>query len=326
MFVSCSSTSDFTYYNLPLEFRSSKAYADAVNGFYPYLKGRKIFIDPGHGGEDRKNVGSLGLATEADVNLRVALHLKYFLEKSGASAVLSREKDETVDLKKRADMANNSGADIFISIHHNASKTPMDTWTNYTSTYYRGNEDWFEFEPCNRELAQYVQRDLAYAMGNSGGYDSFDGTYTDYYILPETGIAVLRDTKIPAVLIECSFHTNPFEERRLIIDEFNKIQAWGIYKGIGRYFQNGIPNIKYLGDVQTDKTLKFILSDKEGIDAASIKAFINKIPVKFDYDQTTQILKISIVQALSGENTVRIICANKKGNHSFPFYFNFFVE
>jgi len=60
--------------------------------------GKKIFLDPGHGGEDRKNKNNTGDVVEADVNLRVALNLKKYLETAGAIVILSREEDKLLNL------------------------------------------------------------------------------------------------------------------------------------------------------------------------------------------------------------------------------------
>ncbi len=88
-----------------------------------------------------------------------------------------------------------------------------DNWTDYTSTYYHGFDTDYVYEPSERDIARYIQRDLSYAMRNAGGPGSFDGTYSDYAIYPGEGFAVLRNTVIPAVLVECGFHTNTHEEQ-----------------------------------------------------------------------------------------------------------------
>ena len=91
-----------------------------------YIGGLKICLDPGHGGDNHiQNYkrGPTGLR-EAEINLRVALYLKEFLEKSGATVILTRDGDYEIDLKKRTEMANFNQADIFISLHHNAATNP----------------------------------------------------------------------------------------------------------------------------------------------------------------------------------------------------------
>src|SRR4030042_1680978 len=150
------------YYEIPRDLKDDYSRIETIERYRKYLDGIKIFIDPGHGGSDRKNKSIMGNIVEADVNLKVALYLKEFLEEAGIIVSMSRTEDETVELDARSTMANNSSADIFISIHHNASSTGGDFWTNYTSTFYHAREENDEYEPCERDIARYIQRDLSY--------------------------------------------------------------------------------------------------------------------------------------------------------------------
>jgi len=323
VFAGCAA-SEKIYYDVPVELKSPLAEQKFINDYSPYLNHRKIFLDPGHGGNDRKNKGYQGLAVEADVNLHVALYLRDFLEKCGAEVFMSRVTDRTVDLKERSGLANQSGADIFISIHHNAPPQEGDDYTNYTSVYYHARENDNEFEPCRRDLARYIERDLAYAMRNSGGPGSFDGTYSDYSIYPGEGFSVLRETKIPAVLVECGFHTHHLEEKLLTIDEFNKIEAWGIFRGLCRYFKAGIPEIISLNDSTVSGkgtiSLNFALHDSSGIDSGSIDVEFDSVKtLNYTFDTESNILRVNLLNAVPGIHEIRIIAANKNGIHNFPF-------
>ena len=323
LLISCSA--DITYYEIPIEFKNPQKKKDFYNNYSKYLSGKKIFLDPGHGGEDRRNMGPQKLTVEADANLNVALALRDFLQEAGVEVVMSRETDQTVDLKERSYMADRSGSEIFISIHHNAPGSDGDRGINYTSTYYHAKETDFEYEPCERDLAKFVQRDLAYAMRNSGGLGSFDGTYSDYWIYPDAGFSVLRVTKIPSILVEGGFFTNLHEERRLAIDEFNKIQAWGIFRGIARYFAAGIPKIEYaMNDnnfSHSNIDLNFSIKDSTGINAESIKVYFDSLKTKnFTYDDISGELSLTIQNVITGEHVVRIVAANNNGNHAFPFH------
>jgi len=321
-FFGCSPTYIYkAYYDIPQEFKNDTLYNKFYNDYSFSIKGVKFFLDPGHGGDDRTNKGPQGLTTEADANLRVALFLRDFLTQAGAIVVMSRDKDSTVGLKDRSIMANSSGADIFISIHHNAPGKAGDDWTNYTSTYYHAKEENYEYEPMERDLARYVQRDLAYAMRNSGGLGSFDGTYSDYWIYPGSGFSVLRLTEIPAILIECGFHTHRWEEERLATEEFNKIQAWGIFRGICKYFANGIPKIEFVNKEISNKKLlaNFIVKDKFEIDPSSVKVFCDSLSVNnFNFNSSKSLINVEL--PLDKDNyLIKIVAANKNGNHSFPF-------
>ncbi|GAB4299833.1 MAG: hypothetical protein Kow0098_26640 [Ignavibacteriaceae bacterium] len=313
------------YYDVPAELKNPKAKEKFFNHYSDFIKGKRIFLDPGHGGEDRRNIGSDSIVVEADVNLKVASYLREFLTDAGAIVFMSRYSDETVQLKKRSELANNSGAEIFISIHHNAASEANDNYTNYTSTYYHSVESDYNYEPCERDLARYVQRDLAYAMRNSGGPGSFDGTYSDYTLYPGEGLSVLRETIIPAVLVECGFHTHYIEERRLSLDYFNKIEAWGIFKGLCRYFEAGIPTIEKINTVNNYKEknieLQYKLVDPYGINPESINIFWDLKEVQdFSFDPAGNILTVRIPDAGIGIHELRIIAANKNSNHSFPYH------
>jgi N-acetylmuramoyl-L-alanine amidase len=319
------------YYELPYEFRFPEKKNEFIKKYSPYISGKKFFIDPGHGGKDRNNKGYEGNTVEADINLNVALALKNYLKEAGADVVMSREEDITVELRARSIMANFSGADIFVSVHHNAAGREGDYWTNYTSTYYHALEKDYEYEPCEKDLAMYVQRDLAYAMRNSGGSGSFDGTYSDYMIYPGDGFSVLRLTVIPAILIECGFTTHHYESERLNIYEFNEIQAWGIFRGLCRYFAAGIPEINFLSVSAvfsgTDSAAFFSLHDSLGIDSSSIQVQLDSVAINnFSFLPESGILKVNINGMKPGDHVIRIIAANKNGSHSFPFHQNIFIK
>lgn len=321
--MSCSA--DITYYEIPLEFKNPQKKKEFLDNYSNFLIGKKIFIDPGHGGEDRHNKGPQNLTVEADANLNVALALRDFLQEAGVEVIMSRDKDMTVDLKERSYMADQSGAEIFISIHHNAPGRGGDEGINYTSTYYHAKETDYEYEPCERDMAKFVQRDLAYAMRNSGGLGSFDGTYSDYMIYPGVGFSVLRVTQIPAILVECGFFTNLHEERRLSLNEFNRIQAWGIFRGIVRYYAANIPKIEFAmiqnEFCQSELDLKFLIVDSVKINPESVRVFIDSIKTKnYEFDEISNEIHLHLENVNSGEHIVRIITANTNGNHAFPFH------
>lgn len=317
-------------YDVPVEFRDSIAYQKLVNTSRNYLAGRTFFIDPGHGGSDRVNKGPQALAVEADINLRVALNLRDFLIEAGATVLMSREKDTSVALLDRSLLANASKADLFISIHHNSPGASGDPNTNYTSTYYHAKETDYEYEPNEKDVARFIQRDLAYAMRNSGGLGSFDGTYSDYIIYPKKGFAVLRNTEIPAILVECSFHSHPVEEQRLIIDQFNKIQAWGIFRGLYRYYRTGYPEIKFFSKVNYNDQhyeLHYQINDSSGIDHKNIKVFVDSLEYKnFSFDTTQSILTLKMYRSRKDEVEIRIIASNIYGNHTHPFREKIFLN
>ena len=145
-FIGCSSGLK-SFYEIPVEFRFPEKKAEFEKKYFPFIEGKKIFLDPGHGGKERGNRGYQKFEDEADINLRVALQLKSFLEEAGVTVYMSRQTDTTINLKDRSRLADSSGADIFISIHHNAPGSADDYWTDYTSTYYHARKNNYEYEP-----------------------------------------------------------------------------------------------------------------------------------------------------------------------------------
>lgn len=323
LFTNCSSIK-VPLYEYPPDWKVVAERDSAIDYYSKYLNGKKIYLDPGHGGTDRKNTNKGGDVVEADVNLRVALYLKRYLNAAGTEVLLSRDKDTLIALDDRSKLSNNSGAEIFVSIHHNAPGKTEDDYSNYTSVYYHAKPTDYEYEPCDQDIARYIERDLAYVMGNPGGLGSFDGTYSDYNIYPGQGFSVLRKKTIPGVLVECAFHTSHFEELRLNIEEFNQIQAWGIFRGLAKYFRAGKPEINLLSDstkIENNSiALSFALQDTSGINFKLCQVFFNKEEKDFIYDKLKNILSLKVEDIKPGSYPIKVVAVNKNGNHSYPYY------
>lgn len=97
------------------------------------LNGITIMLDPGHGGADPGAVGPTGLR-ESETNLRVAKYLRQLLEADGATVLMTRETDVFLSLAERVEAARQNNPDLFISIHHNASMSPV--YHNRAEVYY----------------------------------------------------------------------------------------------------------------------------------------------------------------------------------------------
>lgn len=175
----------------------------------------KIFIDPGHGGNNPGAVGANGLR-EADVNLDVALRLGRILTEWGYEIMYSRTEDATVSLSQRANMANNWGADYFVSIHCNSNVNPVYRGTQ--TFYYRAGTTSQRFATVvnNALVAQIGLPDLGTASAN---------------------FAVLRLTRMPAILVEMAFISNPTEAALLATPSFRENCAIGIANGIAEFTQ-----------------------------------------------------------------------------------------
>ena len=177
----------------------------------------KIFIDPGHGGTDPGAVNlSLGI-TEAEVNLDTALRLERILKARGYETKMSRTTDVFIPLATRAQMANEWGANYFVSVHSNASEDPLSSGTE--TLYYSDNSP-------GHELAKEIQHQLILQNGlkNRG-------------VIPRPGLAVLRLTAMPAVLAEMAFISNPQEAVLLSTPDFRQRCAQGIADGVTEYIR-----------------------------------------------------------------------------------------
>ncbi len=167
----------------------------AFSAYAGGLTGKKICIDPGHGGSDPGAVGPTGLK-EKDVTLRVATVLKNCLVEYGTATVkMTRSSDVDVSLDQRCQIANNWGAHRFISVHFNSTSTSS---VNGTETYY-----YTYGSSTSKNLATCLQNRLVQALGLTNR-----GVKTASYY-------VLKYTSMPAALTESSFISNPYEEARL---------------------------------------------------------------------------------------------------------------
>lgn len=173
----------------------------------------KIFIDPGHGGANPGAIGPNGLR-EADANLDIALKLGRILVSWGYEVNYSRTTDRTVGLARRAKMANEWGADYFVSIHCNSNVNPD---ANGVSTYY------FKPRTISESFALTVNNSLVRQteLNNLGIFSA--------------NFAVLRLTRMPAILVETAFISNPQEAALLATNSFRQNCAIGIANGIAEF-------------------------------------------------------------------------------------------
>ena len=187
------------------------------------IEGKKVVLDPGHGymsSTGHFDVGAVGPsgAKESSVNLSIALKVKALLEADGARVVMTRSDDtskDNPDLTRRAQIANSSGADLFLAIHQNA--TDAGSSIGGTDTHY-----WFD---RSKVFATLVQKHLISALGTTDR-----GTQkTSLYLVSHI------DT-MPAALVECAFISNSEEERLLREDSFQQKVAKGIADAIVEYF------------------------------------------------------------------------------------------
>ena len=205
-----------------------------------------VAVDPGHGGGDSGAVGYLPAGTvtglparidgqgrttllEKDVNLDIGLRLDAWLRAQGGRTILTRTQDlaggdvpyttEGADLRARTDRANAAGAEIFVSVHN-----------NYLSAGGAGTETFHFYysSAAARTLAQDVHQQVVAALG-----------------LPDRGVKtagfyVLRNTRMPAILVEGAFLSNPAEALVLADPAARQRIAEAIGRGIAVYAAQGV--------------------------------------------------------------------------------------
>jgi len=185
------------------------------------LSGARIVLDPGHGGSDPGAIGATGL-TEKSVNLDIAQKAAQILRNQGATVILTRTSDIYVDLYSRPEMASKNAADLFVSIHSNASPNRS---AGGISTYFRRSDDGGMDQV--RMESMYLSRNIQ---------SSLLGTLKrqDQKVLQADFVVVVK-SKVPAALAEVAFISNPEEEKLLADDSFRMKAAQAITQGIAGY-------------------------------------------------------------------------------------------
>lgn len=196
------------------------------------LSGKIIVIDPGHGNIKENGVvdpGTVGLVlgyTDREVGYAVGDKLRHLLEAQGAIVVMTREAEPTtVTLTDRPIIANQVGADAFVSIHGNALEN--NTTKQGAEVYYYAQQFLTPSAQKNsrQELAQAVNQGIADATGRSCVVKDFQN-----YV-------VLRNTECPSILVETGYLSNAEEEALLADSTYQQKIAQGIFDGLTQFFQ-----------------------------------------------------------------------------------------
>jgi N-acetylmuramoyl-L-alanine amidase len=232
------------------------------NSGLPVYKINTVVIDAGHGGHDP---GCLGSKTkEKDVTLSIALKLGNLITKNfpNVKVVYTRKTDVFVELYKRAQIANDNKADLFISVHCNAnpSKNPYGV-----ETYVMG----LHKSQANLEVAQKENATILMEDSYSNNYDGFDPSSTEAYIIfslyqnayldqslslatkvqkqmkdkvglydrgvKQAGFLVLYKTAMPSILIEAGFLSNLKDEQFLLTEQGQESIASGLFRAFKEY-------------------------------------------------------------------------------------------
>lgn len=183
-----------------------------------------IYLDPGHGGAD-EGCARDGVL-EKDLNLAIALLVRDKLKEQGYQVIMSRETDTYLAKEERVKEANQSGADIYISIHQNAT----DEGTGVS-----GMEVWYEGADSGRDSKRLAQLIWQQTIKSTGAVERELRDDADFH--------VTSSTSMPACLIETGFLSNAAERKRLSLAEYQQQIADGIVQGVVYYFH---PKTMYL--------------------------------------------------------------------------------
>ena len=229
--------------------------------FPAWVAGKKITticLDPGHGGKDTGNrVGGFFGHSEKTYTLALALELRDQLKKAGFNVLLTRSKDEFVELPVRPAMANKAGADLFVSLHFNAfpaapksvegPETYCITPVGAASSNAQGEGSNHGVTAANHNenksllLAYQVQKALVRSLG------------AEDRSVRRARFAVLRDAAMPAILVEGGYMTHPTEGRKIFDPAYRRQMAAAIVKAIVNYQKLTAPPAPAATLVRTNK-------------------------------------------------------------------------
>lgn len=183
-------------------------------------KGEVIFIDPGHGGKDHGTASKELFYEEKSLTLSLSLYVQSCLKRMGYKPVLTRSSDVYVDLAKRAQLANQGKADVFVSIHCNYSPNVEAYGTEIY--FYNGKGS-----ATRSRKSEALGKDVLAAMKKHGSLKSRGIRVGNF--------AVIRETTMPAILIETGFLSNPRERLALLDIRYRMHLAKGIAEGIHNF-------------------------------------------------------------------------------------------
>lgn len=195
------------------------------------IAGHTVILDAGHGNPDGGATNKNGEIIESTLNLEIVLKLQNLLESANCKVILTRSDENGIyeadansikekklsDMKNRVKIANNSNADVFISIHMNKlNESKYSGW----QTFYK-NQD-----TSSKLLAYNIQKNL----------NTFMEKENNRTIKSISKIYLCKHVKIPLIVLECGFLSNPDEARLLCSDDYQNKLAWSVYIGIMDYF------------------------------------------------------------------------------------------
>ena len=176
--------------------------------------GRKVVIDPGHGGYDH---GAMyGNHDEKDLTLSIARKIKQYLEDAGISAYMTRTEDRFISLAERVEISNNIDPAVFVSVHANALIT----------------------NPSMQGLQTYYYAAPSYNFASTVHKQLLDDVKMPDQRVRKAAFWVCRYTQVPSILLELGFMTNVEERKKLASDNYQTELAKSVSRGIIKYLEN----------------------------------------------------------------------------------------
>ncbi|WP_456829611.1 N-acetylmuramoyl-L-alanine amidase [Deinococcus sp. UYEF24] len=185
----------------------------------------KVVIDPGHGGSDP---GAIGQVVEKEVTLAVARRVRADLNAAGIDVLMTRDSDTQLAASKNTDLAMRAAlgtgvAQLFVSIHVNSTEASSALKGYGIETWWNPNN------PSSQALAQNIQQD---AVAATAAYSrGLKNTHS---------LAVLRQSRIPAALVEIGYTSHPVDGQNLADSNYLDRVAYGVASGIRDALQTGL--------------------------------------------------------------------------------------
>lgn len=191
-------------------------------------KGHIVILDPGHGGYDPGAITKQGVY-EKSINLQIAQKVKEMLEPSGIEIFLTRDEDidyvpdgvrgkttkKQIDLNHRIEMAKEVNADVFVSLHVNATASGQES----------GSETFYHYQSeSGKRLAELIQQEMIKIPGMNRRI----AKPGDFYIV--------KNTSMPAVIVEVGYLSSLKEQKKLQQSWYQEQLARAIAKGIANFF------------------------------------------------------------------------------------------
>lgn len=189
----------------------------------PKKLGPLIIIDPGHGGEDRGTESPFKPSyQEKSLTLTTSRMVRDFLKQMGYQTQMTRNDDTFIPLKMRATIANEAKSALFVSIHYNSA--PSKDANGIEVFYYQSETDKTRMEASKKLASIILSKVIERTQAKSRGVKA-------------ANFAVIRETNMPAILIEGGFLTNQEEMQKIKDPAYIKQLALGIAQGVDQYLQ-----------------------------------------------------------------------------------------